>query len=135
MIKTVTFQNYRYFSGPSSDAFVIRRIENEQTIRLALPFHEDTPNIDLTISESLNLRNALEELIDLKLLKGPSAAVSVVLETEKLFPETFVTIADQSRLSALFEKFSGDTRSARRARSALKDAIEILGLRSGVYEY
>jgi hypothetical protein len=40
-------------------------------IEMSFPFHEDTPNFKLTISEALDLKNAIDQLIDLKMLEKP----------------------------------------------------------------
>ncbi|GIO57962.1 hypothetical protein [Paenibacillus cineris] len=130
MIKSIPFQNFRYFSGPESDAIVLRRIEREQTIKFSLPFHEDTPNIDLTISEALNLRNALDELIGpIKQLEPPKGT------QQDLFPATFISIADQSRLSGLLDEYPTDREADRTARKAIRQAMGLLNLATGGHEY
>lgn len=130
MIKSIPFQNSRYFSGPESDVIVLRRIEREQTIKLSLPFHEDTPNIDLTIAEALNLRNALDELIGtIKQLEPPKGP------QQDLFPATFISIADQSRLSGLLDEYSRETEADITARRAIRQAMGILNLATGGCEY
>jgi hypothetical protein len=40
-------------------------------IEVSFPFHEDTPNFCLTIPEALDLKNAIDQLIDLKMLEKP----------------------------------------------------------------
>ncbi|MGD6899314.1 hypothetical protein [Bacillus infantis] len=59
-------------SAEKSDCIVVRMFGKESTsIDMAFPFHEDTPNFTLTISEALDLRNAIDSLIDIKLLEKP----------------------------------------------------------------
>jgi hypothetical protein len=50
---------------------VLRKFDDSNEITLAFPFHEDTPNFRLTISEAWDLKNAIDQLIDIKLLEKP----------------------------------------------------------------
>ncbi|WP_414853181.1 hypothetical protein [Brevibacillus sp. IT-7CA2] len=63
MIKTVEFQGGMYLSN---DLIVLRRREN--SLEIALPFHEDTPNFVMSIGEAYALKNALDEVLNIRLL-------------------------------------------------------------------
>jgi hypothetical protein len=67
MIRTVTFQNG--FCFPKEDIVVIRREENQ--VELALPFLPDTPNLQMSVSDAYTLRNALNEVLDVRSLPSP----------------------------------------------------------------
>ncbi|GGN64533.1 hypothetical protein [Oceanobacillus indicireducens] len=68
-IKSVQFRS-RLYPYSQNDCAVVRLLDkNSQHIEIAFPFHEDTPNFILTISEALDLRNAIDELIDIKLIE------------------------------------------------------------------
>lgn len=55
-----------------SDCIVLRMFgKDANAIEMAFPFHPDTPNFILSIPEALDLRNAIDELIDLKMLEKP----------------------------------------------------------------
>lgn len=71
-IKVVLINNRLFPLTEKSDCVVLRMFEKDSTtIDLAFPFHEDTPNFRLSISEALDLRNAIDQLIDVKLLEKP----------------------------------------------------------------
>lgn len=56
----------------SNDCIALRMFgENAQTVEISFPFHEDTPNFKLTISETMDLRNAIDQLLDIKMLEKP----------------------------------------------------------------
>lgn len=71
VVKVVTFRNGLYPYNEDSDCIVLRKMEGSPYIDIAFPFHEDTPNFKLTISETMNIRNAIDQLIDIKLLEQP----------------------------------------------------------------
>lgn len=133
LIKAIAFHNYRYFSSPDSDAIILRRIPNESTIKFALPFHEDSPNLDLTILEAVQLRNALDELIE-PIQRLPMPSWETAIEVNVPAAETFVTTADQSRLSAILDQYPSDSEADRTARKALRKAFEVLELGVGGWE-
>jgi hypothetical protein len=61
-------QNY----SDKDDCLVLRmRGKDSDVIEVSFPFHEDTPNFWLTIPEALDLKNAIDQLIDLKMLEKP----------------------------------------------------------------
>lgn len=71
-IKTVPITSRFYPYYKNSDCIVLRKFERDSDrLELAFPFHEDTPNFNLTISEALDLRNAIDQLIDIKMLERP----------------------------------------------------------------
>lgn len=125
MIRTVAFKGYKFFEN-REDVIVIRRIESEQMIKVALPFHEDTPNFDLTMAEAMDLRNALNDLI------GP--VLTLPAPATELFPKTQVSVSDQSSFSALFDRFPSDSESDIQARKALAFAAGVLGLPLGGFK-
>lgn len=58
--------------GTKNDCVVLRMYgKGSQIIDMSFPFHEDTQNFQLTIPEALELRNAIDQLIDIKLLEKP----------------------------------------------------------------
>lgn len=55
-----------------SDCIALRMFDKDSMhIELAFPFHEDTPNFNLSISEAMDLKNAIDQLLDIKLLEKP----------------------------------------------------------------
>ncbi len=62
MIRAVKFQNGVCF--PTEDVIIMRRIEN--TVEIALPFHQDTPNLQMSVSEAYSLLRALDEVCDVR---------------------------------------------------------------------
>ena len=71
-IKVIPVNNRLYPVIEKSDCMVLRMCDKDSThITLAFPFHEDAPNFSLTISEALDLRNAIDQLIDIKMLVKP----------------------------------------------------------------
>ncbi|TKH43428.1 hypothetical protein C1I60_14115 [Paenibacillus terrae] len=126
MIKTVTFRNYRFFTD-ADDCIVLRRVDKEPSIKVSLPFHEDTPNLDLTLAEALSLRNAIDELVDLKLLE----IRTVVEQPSTPLPTSLISMSDQSALSSLLDKYRSDSDIDRTARKVVFQAMDILGLNAG----
>lgn len=54
------------------DCIALRmRGKDALTIEMSFPFHEDTSNFRLTISEAMDLKNAIDQLIDIKMLEKP----------------------------------------------------------------
>lgn len=71
-IKVVPINNRLFPIEVKNDCIALRMFDKDSTfIDLAFPFHEDTQNFRLTVSEALNLRNAIDELIDIKMLEKP----------------------------------------------------------------
>ncbi|MEC0237794.1 hypothetical protein P4H71_26100 [Paenibacillus kribbensis] len=122
MIKTVIFRNYSFFKD-ADDCIVLRRVEKEPAIKVSLPFHEDTANLDLTISEAIDLRNALNDVI------GPVPGLPA--PREELFPSTQISVSDQSAFSGLFDRFPTDSEGDKQARRALRLAAVLLNLPTG----
>lgn len=60
---------------PTEDCIVLRSLNGYQLIEVAFPFHEDTPNFRLTISQALDLRDALNELTKVRFLETPKEDV------------------------------------------------------------
>ncbi|CAM5794759.1 hypothetical protein [Brevibacillus borstelensis] len=73
MIKVVMIEHSRYHPvqiGEANDCIVLRRFSTDSnTIDIALPFLEDTPNIQLSIVDAIMLRNAIDELVNVKMLE------------------------------------------------------------------
>lgn len=55
-----------------SDCIVLRKAQHyDDYLDMSFPFHEDTPNFRLSTREAMNLRNALDDLLDIKLIEKP----------------------------------------------------------------
>lgn len=117
MIQTVKITS---FTGEQDDLIVLRRRSNDYGVTLALPFHEDMPNLRMTVPEALDLKSAIDSLILVRSLEA--AQPPIIVE------ETVVTYQDQSALSALFDRYSSDSSEDRTARTALHQVLSILGL-------
>lgn len=72
-IKVIPFNGGYPFHPNDKDLCIVLRMWGRDTnhIEMSFPFHEDTPNFKLTISEALDLKNAIDQLIDLKMLEKP----------------------------------------------------------------
>lgn len=69
-IKVIEINNRLYPTGEKSDVIVLRMFDKDSAfVDLAFPFHEDTPNFKLTITEAMDLKNAIDQLIDIKLIE------------------------------------------------------------------
>ncbi len=66
-IKTVQIDAATFV--PTDDCIVLRSLNGYPFIEMAFPFHEDTPNFRLTISQALHLRDALNELTKVRFLE------------------------------------------------------------------
>ncbi|MED3792093.1 hypothetical protein P4571_06550 [Niallia alba] len=77
-IKTVAIQSSWLPSADGeNDCIVFRKGQFvAEFIDMSFPFHEDTPNFRLSIKEAMNLRNALDDLIDIKLLDKPGGIIN-----------------------------------------------------------
>lgn len=63
---------HSFFGSSANDCMVLRMFDRDSVaIDISFPFHEDTPNFKLTIAEAMDLRNAIDQLIDIKLLEKP----------------------------------------------------------------
>lgn len=75
MIKVVRFNSFPYASSnvvEKNDCIALRMTGKDSSmIEVSFPFHEDTPNFSLTISEVMNLKTAIDQLLDIKLLEKP----------------------------------------------------------------
>lgn len=70
-IKMVTFNGNVFHLGEQADCIVLRKFDDSSGITLSFPFHEDTPNFRLSISEAWDLKNKIDQLIDIKSLDAP----------------------------------------------------------------
>lgn len=73
-IKIVPFNGriFPYSHYEKNDCVALRMFgKDSDSIEVSFPFHEDTPNFRLSISEALNLKNAIDQLIDIKMLEKP----------------------------------------------------------------
>lgn len=122
MLKTVQITSY---TGRQDDCIVLRRYNDSYHMTVAFPFHEDMSNLHLPIPEALALASGIQELADVKLLA--QSTDSPVVEPV-LFPETFISNADQSRLSGLLDQYSTDSYKDLAARTAIHQVISLLGL-------
>ncbi|ACT00256.1 hypothetical protein [Paenibacillus sp. JDR-2] len=78
MIEVIKIPTWRQVQ-PDGDCIVFRRVEGSNCITMAFPFHEDTQNFDLHVTDVMNIVSALNRLIDVKLLELPK-------QEEALFP-------------------------------------------------
>jgi len=71
MIKTILFDGYE---GVDNDCVVLRSFQYAGILRLSisLPFHRDAPLIPLSVSQALNLRNAIDDMVAVKMLSNES---------------------------------------------------------------
>ncbi|WP_433581558.1 hypothetical protein [Paenibacillus amylolyticus] len=123
MIRTVTFKRNFHFGGSEEEAVVLRRHESNSTIDLSFPFQEDTPNIELGMSQAMDLRNALNDLI------GP--VLSLQTPKSDLFPQTQISLEDQSAFSAMFDKYTTNSEADKQTRIALSHVASLFGMRLG----
>ncbi|MEC0239454.1 hypothetical protein P4H66_06240 [Paenibacillus dokdonensis] len=129
MIKVVSLNSSSYWQR--EQCIALRRNGAENTIDASFPFLEDTPNFCMTVSEAFDLRNALDNLIGpIKQLEPPKDCAP-----QDLFPATFISISDQSRLSGLLDNYPSDSEADRSARKAIRQAMGILNLATGGREY
>lgn len=72
-VKVIPFNGgFPYPPDETNDCIALRMWgKDANTLELSFPWHEDTPNFKLTISEALDLKNAIDKLIDLKMLEKP----------------------------------------------------------------
>ncbi|MEK5417070.1 hypothetical protein [Paenibacillus sp. FSL L8-0708] len=129
MIQTVKFTSF--LTGSQDDIIVLQRYGSDYGIVLALPFHEDTPNIRLTVPESFELRNAIDELLAVKLLenKGSINDLNIIDNDYEIVEEqTNVSRADQRSLCHLFDQYSRKTPENQAAIQAIRQVLTILGL-------
>lgn len=73
-IKTIPMNSNRLgkSSSEENDCIVLKVNKtsfDSGVIELSFPFHEDTPNFFLTLREAMELRNAIDQLYDIKLLE------------------------------------------------------------------
>lgn len=64
MIKLVTFQGFR---SAVEDCIVLRKLD-QAMVEIAFPFNADQTPIRLSGSEVFSLRNALDEILDVRAL-------------------------------------------------------------------
>ena len=76
-IKVVPIDS-RYYPGTEKTDCIVLRVFDKDSVHMdiAFPFHEDTPNFQLTIAEAMSLRSAIDELIDIKLLEKPREVIT-----------------------------------------------------------
>ena len=66
-IKTVAYGSQSLFC--QEDCIVLK--SNKYGVTIALPFHEDTPNLHFSVAEAMELRNAIDEVLKIKYLAAP----------------------------------------------------------------
>ncbi|MEY8748590.1 hypothetical protein AB9M62_57055 [Bacillales bacterium AN1005] len=116
MIQTVQFTS---FTGKQDDLIVLQRRGDDYEVTVAFPFHEDMPNLRMTVPEALNLKSAIDNLILVKQLEAPLPPI---------VDETVISYKVQSELSGLFDRYPTNTDVDRTACKVLHDVIHILGL-------
>jgi hypothetical protein len=71
-IKIVPMNPFPYSPNEKNDCIALRMVgKDANSIEMSFPFHEDTPNFSLTIPEAMDLKNAIDQLLDIKLLEKP----------------------------------------------------------------
>lgn len=71
-VKVIPINNRLHPVEEKSDCIVLRMFDKDSIyVDMAFPFHEDTPNFKLTISEAMDLKNAIDQLINIKLIEKP----------------------------------------------------------------
>ena len=71
-VKVIPINNRLHPVDEKSDCIVLRMFDKDSVyVDMAFPFHEDTLNFKLTISEAMDLKNAIDQLIDIKLIEQP----------------------------------------------------------------
>lgn len=116
MIQTVEFTSH---TGKQDDLIVLQRRGNDYGVTVAFPFHEDMPNLRMTVPEALKLKAAIDNLILVKQIEAPLPPIVA---------ETVISYKTQSELSGLFDRYPSDSEADQTARKALHEAIHILGL-------
>lgn len=73
MIKMVTVKNSAHYltdADEANECIVLRRFSRDSnTVEMAFPFQPDTPVIQLSIVDALMLRNAIDDLVAVKLIE------------------------------------------------------------------
>ncbi|SDD28507.1 hypothetical protein SAMN02799630_02838 [Paenibacillus sp. UNCCL117] len=126
MIRSVEFADFRgHPSIERNDCIVLRRVEyvGSLNVNIAFPFHEDTPNFTLTVPEALTLRNAIDDMVAIKMIGEPAPN----------YPHrmTAVSERDITRIDALQEEYPLDSGFDRSARDAIQRVKIILGIAQG----
>ncbi|MEF3312579.1 hypothetical protein PV433_27185 [Paenibacillus sp. GYB004] len=128
MIITVPFNNFRgYPSIEQNDCVVLRR-PNYPTgmhIEIAFPFHEDTPNFTLTVPEALTIRNAIDDLVAVKMLGEPEPRYCVASD----WAPSNINIPDAARIRGLLDDYQLQSDYDAGARQAIQRIIGILKLK------
>lgn len=79
-IKVIPFKgrlfSYGYSPYEANDCIVLRMFgKDADSLEVSFPFHEDTPNFMLSVSEAWNLKSAIDQLIDIKMLEKPKEGI------------------------------------------------------------
>ncbi|OMF35238.1 hypothetical protein BK133_11035 [Paenibacillus sp. FSL H8-0548] len=122
MIKTVVIGSVEPFR--TEDCLILQSdtIGNQLFIRLAFPFHDFNPKT-LNVSEALSIRNAIDELIYVKLLDAPRP-----MRTAAEFAPTHVSVNDKVKILGFAENFTLNSSYDLGARDALTYVMKILNL-------
>ncbi|MFC3768325.1 hypothetical protein [Paenibacillus sp. GCM10012303] len=127
MIITVQFNDFRGHPRiEKNDCIVLRRREfNETFVDVSFPFHEDTPNFTLTVPEALTLRNAIDDLVAVKMLGEPEPRYCVASD----WAPSNINIPDAARIRGLLDDYQLQSDYDAGARQAIQRVIGILKLK------
>lgn len=128
MIKTVQFNDFR--SIP--DCIVLRRSDwaASALVNIAFPFHVDTPNFTITVPEALTLRNAIDDLVAVKMLGEPEPRMAKAAD----WAPSNVNIPDTARILGLLDDYDLHRDFDAGARQAIHRVIRILKLKEDTDE-
>lgn len=124
MIKLVKFTQHWKRSVDSEDCVVLQRNGDSNHIAISFPFYEDTPNFTMHLSEALSLRNAIDDLVAIKMLGEPEQSYTV-----EDFKPTHIAIGDQFKLVELMKQYQLHTDRDQHALRALQRVFRILGIK------
>lgn len=120
MLKIVNIVAWR---GATHEDCMILRMESG-AIEIAFPFHEDMSNIFLHMTDALTLRNALDELTAVKLLREPKSDENW---NEEMAP-TNIHYIDKVNIDRVYNEYSLKTLYDIGARHAIERIKRILKL-------
>ncbi|MGO4375080.1 hypothetical protein AB4Z21_30870, partial [Paenibacillus sp. MCAF20] len=113
MIKTIVLGSAESFR--TEDCLILQSdtIGQQLFVRIAFPFHDFTPKT-LTVSEVLSIRNAIDEMISVKLLDAPKS-----IRTAADFDPTHISAYDKAKILNFSENFTLKTAYDQGARDAM----------------
>lgn len=126
MIKLIEFVQRWRRNADANDCIVLQREADSNYVIMSFPFHEDTPNFSLSISEVLTLRNAIDDLVAVKMLGEPEKHRSI-----EEFNPTHISATDKWKLVEIINNYQLYNEFDQGARQALRKVYSILNLENG----